>query len=71
MKHACNSDRENTAVEKFCQRNLDKFTKMMIKRLMYNRLKPSGNYMYHQVFNIHKFNTIPAQCFKVFYFNTL
>jgi len=63
MKHAWNSDRENTEAEKFRQLSLDKFTKMMIKRLMYNRLKPSGNCTYHQVFNIHKFNTIPAQCF--------
>jgi len=26
--------------------------------MMKNRLKPSGNYMYHQVFNIHKNSTL-------------
>jgi len=32
---------------------------------MFNHLKPSGHYMYHQ-YNIHKFYVLPTQCIYVF-----
>jgi hypothetical protein len=31
-----------------------------------NILKPSGHYMYHQVFNIQQFYVLPTQCIYVF-----